>query len=186
MVVIRRGPRAERAPRQQGPRINEQIRGHRVRVIDPEGNQLGILQPEEALREAAARNMDLVEISPQAQPPVCRIMDYGKFRYEQSKRDKEARKNQKVVTVKELRMRPKIDDHDFEVKARNARRFLKDGDKVKISVRFRGREIVHQDLAREKLGSLADQLEEMAVIERRPFMEGRQMIMILAPAKSNE
>lgn len=112
-------------------------------------------------------------------------MDYGKYRYEQSKREREARRNQKTVTVKELRMRPKIDDHDFEVKARNALRFLKDGDKVKISVRFRGREIIHQDLARQKLGTLAEQLGDMAVVERKPFMEGRQMIMILAPAKNN-
>lgn len=131
-----------------------------------------------------ARNMDLVEVSPNAQPPVCRIMDYGKYRYEQNKREREARKNQKTVTVKELRMRPKIDDHDFEVKARNARKFLSSGDKVKIAVRFRGREIVHQDIAREKLDNLARQLEELAVVERKPFMEGRQMIMILAPAKN--
>jgi len=172
------------APR-QGPRINEEIRGHRVRVIDPDGNQIGILTPEEALREAMARNMDLVEVSPNAQPPVCRIMDYGKYRYEQSKREREARRNQKTVTIKELRIRPKIDDHDFEVKARNAARFLKDGDKVKISVRFRGREIIHQELARQKLGALAEQLGDMAVVERKPFMEGRQMIMILAPAKNN-
>src|SRR5690606_736620 len=106
------------------------------------------------------------------QPPVCRIMDYGKYRYEQSKREREARRNQKTVTTKELRIRPKIDDHDFEVKARNAARFLKDGDKVKISVRFRGREIIHQELARQKLGALAEQLGDMAVVERKPFMEG--------------
>lgn len=184
VVVIRQGSRAERAPRQQGPRINDQIRGHRVRVIDPEGNQLGILTPEEALEAAAARNLDLVEVSPNAQPPVCRIMDFGKFKYEQSKRDKEARKNQKTVTIKELRMRPKIDDHDFEVKVKRARKFLEDGDKVKISVRFRGREIVHQDLARAKLLNMAEQLAEVSTLERNPFLEGRQMIMILAPTKS--
>lgn len=184
VVVIRRGSRAERAPRQQGPRINDQIRGHRVRVIDAEGNQLGILTPQEALDAAAARNLDLVEVSPNAQPPVCRIMDFGKFKYEQSKRDKEARRNQKVVTLKELRMRPKIDDHDFDVKMRNARKFLESGDKVKISVRFRGREIVHQDLARAKLISLAEMLSDLGSLERVPFMEGRQMIMILAPAKA--
>lgn len=184
MVVIRRAPRADRAQRQVGPRINEQIRGHRVRVIDPEGNQLGILTPAEALQEAANRNLDLVEVSPQASPPVCRIMDYGKFRYEQSKRDKEARKNQKVVTLKEIRMRPKIDEHDFEVKARNARKFLQSGDKVKVTIRFRGREIVHQDLARQKLESLAQQLSELGTVERVPFMEGRQMVMIVAPTNT--
>lgn len=184
VVVIRPGTRAEKAPRQQGPRINEQIRGHRVRVIDPEGNQLGILTPEEALEAARARNMDLVEVQPNAQPPVCRIMDYGKFKYEQSKREKEARKNQKIVTVKELRIRPKIDDHDFEVKIRSARKFLEDGDKVKISVRFRGREIVHQDLAMRKLMTMAEQLSDLATIERVPYVEGKQMIMILAPNKA--
>lgn len=184
VVVIRQGSRAERAPRQQGPRINDQIRGHRVRVIDPEGNQLGILTPEEALEAAGARNLDLVEVSPNAQPPVCRIMDFGKFKYEQSKRDKEARKNQKVVTLKELRMRPKIDEHDFEVKVRAARKFLEEGDKVKVSVRFRGREIVHQDIARTKLLNLAERLTELGNVERVPFMEGRQMIMIIAPSKT--
>lgn len=185
MVVIRRGSRAERAPRHQGPRINDQIRGHRVRVIDVDGTQLGILTPEEALEAAAARNLDLVEVSPNAQPPVCRIMDYGKFKYEQSKREREARRNQKVVALKELRMRPKIDDHDFEVKIRNARKFLENGDKVKISVRFRGREIVHQDLAKAKLLHLAEALSDLGSMERVPFMEGRQMIMILAPSKND-
>lgn len=179
--MIRKGSRAGRNPRQREPRINDQIRGHRVRVIDADGTQLGILTPDEALDAAAARNLDLVEVSPNAQPPVCRVMDYGKFKYEQSKREKEARRNQRVVALKELRMRPKIDDHDFRVKLRNAERFLKAGDKVKVSVRFRGREIVHQDLAREKLNTLAEELSELGTPERMPFMEGRQMIMILAP-----
>ncbi len=152
-----------------------------MRVIDPEGNQLGVLTPEEAWDAARRFNLDLVEVSPTAQPPVCRIMDFGKFKYEQSKREREARKNQKVVTIKELRMRPKIDDHDFEVKAKNARKFLAEGDKVKVSVRFRGREIVHQDLAREKLRSMAEELSELGSVESYPRMEGRQMIMILAP-----
>lgn len=180
-LIIRRGPRVSRAPQQRGPRINQQIRGKRVRVIDPEGNQLGVLTPEDAWEAASKFNLDLVEVSPNAQPPVCRIMDFGKFKYEQSKRDREARKNQKVVTIKELRMRPKIDEHDFEVKARNARKFLAEGDKVKVSVRFRGREIVHQDLAREKLRSMAEELSELGSVESYPRMEGRQMIMILAP-----
>lgn len=180
-LIIRRETRDSRAPQQRGPRVNQQIRGKRVRVIDPDGNQLGILTPEEAWEAARQFNLDLVEVSPNAQPPVCRIMDYGKFKYEQSKRDREARKSQKVITVKELRMRPKIDDHDFEVKARNARKFLEDGDKVKISVRFRGREIVHQDLAREKLQSMAQELSEVGTVESHPKLEGRQMIMILAP-----
>lgn len=132
---------------------------------------------------AAQHNLDLVEVSPSAQPPVCRIMDFGKWKYEQSKRDREARKKQKMVTVKELRLRPKIDDHDFEVKVKNAKKFLSEGDKVKISVRFRGREIVHHDLAREKLQHLAEELGDLGSVERSPIMEGRQMIMVLAPSK---
>jgi len=125
-------------------------------------------------------------VAPNAQPPVCRIMDYGKFRYEQSKRERDVRKKQKAITVKELRMTPKIDTHDFQIKLRNAERFLRDGDKVKITVRFRGREIVHADLARDKLVDLANQLQGVALVERPPRLEGRQMIMILAPKQQQE
>jgi len=178
--VIRRDPTLS-PPREKGPRVNHQIRGRRVRVIDPEGNQLGILTPEEALDIAASYNLDLVEVSPHSQPPVCRIMDYGKFKYEQSKRERDARKKQKSVELKELRLRPKIDAHDFEVKTKSARRFLQEGHKVKITVRFRGREIVHQDLAQTKLASLAESLSDLGSVERKPVMEGRQMVMILAP-----
>lgn len=174
-----------RPPVERGPRVNEEIRGRRVRVIDPSGNQLGIFTPEEALELAQRYNMDLVEVSPQSTPPVCRIMDYGKWKYEQSKREREARKKQKSITLKELRMRPKIDDHDFEVKVNNARRFLSDGDKVKFSILFRGREIVHQELALQKLNSLAEQLSDVGAVERSPVLEGRQMVMILAPRKSH-
>lgn len=142
------------------------------------------MTPEEAWEAASRYNLDLVEVSPTAQPPVCRIMDFGKWKYEQSKRDREARKKQKSITIKELRMRPKIDDHDLDVKMRNARKFLEEGDKVKISVRFRGREIVHHDLARGKLQELAKDLSEIGSVERPPIMEGRQMIMILAPNKT--
>lgn len=152
-------------------------------MIDPEGKQLGVLTPEEAWEKAAQFNMDLVEVSPHTNPPVCRIMDYGKFKYEQSKREREARKRQKSVEIKEVRMRPKIDDHDFAVKARAARKFLEEGDKVKVAIRFRGREIVHQELARQKLHSLAEELKSAGAIEAQPQMEGRQMIMILAPNK---
>ena len=155
-----------------------------MRVIGPDGSQLGILTPEEALEAAARYNLDLVEVSPTAQPPVCRIMDYGKWKYEQSKREREARKKQKSVTIKELRMRPKIDDHDLDVKVRSARRFLEEGDKVKFSVRFRGREIVHHEIARAKLQELAEGLSEIGSVERPPVMEGQQMVMILAPVKS--
>lgn len=181
--MIRRVPSFS-PPRERGPRVNHQIRGRRVRVIDPEGNQLGILTPEEALEVAARFNLDLVEVSPNSQPPVCRIMDFGKFKYEQSKRERDARKKQKTVDLKELRMRPKIDAHDFEVKAKNARKFLQEGHKVKITVRFRGREIVHQELAQAKLVSLAESLSDLGSVERQPVMEGRQMIMIVAPNKT--
>jgi len=162
-------------------RVNGEIRVREVRVISPEGEQLGIMPTREALLLAQERNLDLVEVAPNAQPPVCRIMDYGKFRYEQSKRERDVRKKQKATTVKELRMTPKIDQHDFQIKLRNAERFLRDGDKVKISVRFRGREIVHADLARTKLMELATQLQGLSAVERPPRLEGRQMIMILAP-----
>ncbi|MBO8142186.1 MAG: translation initiation factor IF-3 [Firmicutes bacterium] len=162
-------------------RVNGEIRVREVRVISPEGEQLGILPTREALSLAQERNLDLVEVAPNAQPPVCRIMDYGKFRYEQSKRERDARKKQKAITIKELRMTPKIETHDFQIKLRNAERFLRDGDKVKITVRFRGREIVHADLARNKLLELANQLQTVSAVERPPRLEGRHMIMILAP-----
>jgi translation initiation factor IF-3 len=150
-------------------------------VISPDGKQLGVMPLREGLRLAAERNMDLVEVAPTARPPVCRIMDYGKYRYEQSKRDREAKKRQKVISVKEVRMSPKIDEHDFQVKARNAERFLKDGDKVKVSVRFRGREIVHAELADKRLGELAGLVRDYGVVESPPKLEGRHMVMILAP-----
>lgn len=131
---------------------------------------------------AQERDLDLVEVAPNARPPVCRIMDYGKFRYEQSKREREARRRQRVFTLKEVRMSPKIDTHDLQIKLRQAERFLQDGDKVKLTVRFRGREIVHADMARQKLTELANELGELATVERAPRLEGRHMIMILAPA----
>lgn len=135
----------------------------------------------DALQAAMERELDLVEVAPNARPPVCRIMDYGKYRYEQTKRQKEAKKRQKVMTVKEIRMSPKIDDHDFRVKTRNAERFLKDGNKVKVSVRFRGREVVHSNLARDMLLQMVEDIDHVASIERQPLMEGRQMIMVLSP-----
>lgn len=166
--------------------MNEGIRAREVRVVDANGEQLGIMSAREALNIAAERGLDLVEVAPNAKPPVCRIMDYGKHRYEQSKRDKAARKKQKIVNIKEIRMSPKIDEHDFEVKLRAAERFLKSGDKVKVSVRFRGREIVHSDLAKTKLDNLATQLKEVAMVERPPKLEGRQMIAVLAPRNESQ
>jgi len=150
-------------------------------VISPEGEQLGVMSIRDALNAAMERELDLVEVAPNARPPVCRIMDYGKYRYEQTKQKREAKKKQKVVTVKEVRMTPKIEEHDFQVKTRNAERFLKDGHKVKVSVRFRGREVVHSDLARGMLLDMAEQIGQVASIERQPLVEGRQMIMMLAP-----
>jgi len=162
-------------------RVNEAIRAREVRLIDVGGEQVGIVPLKEALRIAGERGVDLVEVAPNARPAVCRIMDYGKFKYEQSKREREARKRQKSVEIKEVKMRPKIEDHDFEVKARNAERFLEDNNKVKATIMFRGREIVHADLARNLLVRLAARVEDLAVVEREPRVEGRNMTMILSP-----
>jgi len=162
-------------------RINEEIRVREVRVVDAEGNQIGIMPTREALRLAEEKQLDLVEIAPQARPPVCRIMDFGKYKYEQSKRDKEARKKQHIINIKEVKLRPNIEDHDFHVKARNAARFLKDGDKVKATIMFRGREIVHTQLGHQLLTRLAEQVKDIANVERQPKLEGKNMIMILAP-----
>jgi translation initiation factor IF-3 len=156
-----------------------------VRVIDVNGEQLGIKPLREALQIAADKNLDLVNVAPTAKPPVCRIMDYGKFKYEQSKKEKEARKNQKTISIKEIRMTPNIEEHDFQTKLRNVIKFLKDGDKVKASVRFRGREITHQEIGMKVLNRLAQECEEFAVVERAPKLEGRSMMIILAPKHNN-
>lgn len=140
----------------------------------------------EALRLAEQRELDLVEVAPQARPPVCRIMDYGKYRYEQSKREKEARKNQKIISIKEVKLRPNIEDHDFEVKAKNAVRFLKDGNKVKATIMFRGRQIVHPDLGKKLLVRLAEKVADLANVERQPKLEGKNMTMILAPKQQQD
>jgi translation initiation factor IF-3 len=161
--------------------VNDGIRAREVRVIDQDNNQLGIMSIRDARRTAEERNLDLVNVAPTAKPPVCRIMDFGKFKYEQSKKEKEARKNQKVVELKEVRMTPNIEDHDFQVKLKNVLKFLNEGDKVKISVRFRGREITHATIGQQLLLKLAKAAEGQAVVERMPKLEGRSMIMILAP-----
>ncbi|WP_207893915.1 translation initiation factor IF-3 [Tumebacillus sp. BK434] len=165
--------------------INEGIRAREVRVIDVNGDQLGIKSLREALQIAADKNLDLVNVAPTAKPPVCRIMDYGKFKYEQSKKEKEARKNQKIVSIKEIRMTPNIEEHDFQTKLRNTVKFLNEGDKVKASVRFRGREITHQDIGIKVLTRLAKECEEIAVLERAPKLEGRSMMIILSPKNTN-
>jgi translation initiation factor IF-3 len=150
-------------------------------VIDVDGTQLGIMNIRDARRIAEEKNLDLVNVAPTAKPPVCRIMDYGKFKYEQSKKEKEARKNQKVIVLKEVRMTPNIEDHDFQVKLKNVLKFLQDGDKVKVTVRFRGREITHANIGQQLLMRLAEAASEVGTMERTPRLEGRNMIMILAP-----
>lgn len=152
-----------------------------MRLISQTGEQLGILQLRDALRIAQQVNLDLVEVAPAARPPVCKIMDYGRYKYEQAKRDREARRKQKIVDIKELKMRPTIEEHDFSVKVRNARRFLEEGDKVKASITFRGREIVHSDLGRQVLDRLMQELQDLGAAERAPRMEGRFMTMLINP-----
>jgi len=164
--------------------INEGIRAKEVRVVGAGGEQLGIMSFREAMQLAIDANMDLVNIAPQAKPPVCRVMDYGKFRYEQQKKEKETRKNQKVVEIKEIRLSANIDEHDYQTKLRNTVKFLKEGDKVKLTVRFRGREITHAEIGQRVLERMAGEVEEYSTIERRPKLEGRSMIMILAPKTS--
>src|SRR6266511_3212886 len=170
------------APIRDRFRVNNRIRAPQVRLIDENGAQLGIVQLREALTLAEQRGLDLMEVAPNAVPPVCRIVDYGKFRYEQTKKDREARKNQKQAELKEVRLKPKTDDHDLEVKAKQARKFLLAGDKVKFTVRFRGREIFHPDIGREMLEQMAEDLRDVATIEQRPLMEGRALSLLLAPS----
>ena len=163
--------------------INEEIRDKEVRLINDDGEQLGIVPIQQAQNIAVEKGMDLVKIAPQAKPPVCKIMDYGKFRFEQAKREKEARKNQRVVEIKEIRLTPNIDVGDLNTKVKNACRFLRDGDKVKVSVRFRGREVTHASLGQDLLHRFAELCAECSTVEKQPKLEGRQMLMFLAPAK---
>jgi translation initiation factor IF-3 len=161
--------------------INEEIRDKEVRVIDADGSMLGVMPGKEAQKLAISKNLDLVKIAPQAAPPVCRVMDYGKYKFELAKKDKEARKKQKIIELKEVRVSPTIEDHDFEFKAKNAQKFLEEGDKVKISVRFRGREIHHASLGEVVLNKFSLFLENVGVIEKRPKLEGKNMTMVMAP-----
>jgi translation initiation factor IF-3 len=164
-------------------RVNERIRIREVRLIDEEGTQVGIVPTRDALEMARQRGLDLVEVAPNAVPPVCRLMDYGKFRYEQSRKDRESRKNQHVVELKEVRFSPKIDDHDLDTKGRQAAKFLDEGDKVKLTVRFRGREMAHTDIGMGLLNQMADILRAHGQIEQPPKLEGRAMTMVVAPMK---
>ena len=161
--------------------INEDIRDKEVRVIDSDGSMLGVMPIKDAQDMAAGKNLDLVKIAPQAAPPVCRIMDYGKYMFELAKKEKEARKNQKIVSIKELWIKPNIEDHDFSFKVKNACKFLQDGDKVKVSVRFRGREMNYTSMGAQVLNKFAEAITEVGIVERKPKLEGRSMIMILNP-----
>ncbi len=161
--------------------MNEQIKAREVLVVDADGTQLGVMKTAEALSLAQEKKLDLVNVAPGAKPPVCRLMDYGKYKYEQSKRDREARKRQKTTTIKEIKLRPNIDQHDFDVKAKRARKFLENGDKVKVTVMFRGREITHPEIAHRLCKQLAEDLTECSVVEKPAKQEGRNMLMILAP-----
>ncbi len=164
--------------------INEEIRDKEVRLIDQDGTQLGIVATKDALNTAYEKNLDLVMIAPNSKPPVCKIMDYSKYRFDQMKKEKEAKKKQKVTEVKEVRLSPNIGDHDFDTKLKNAQKFLQDGNKVKVSVRFRGREITHNELGRDVLIKFADAISSVGTIDKAPKMEGRSMVMFLQPKSS--
>ena len=169
----------EREP--AGPKINDAIRARDVRLIDENGQNVGVVSRFDALERATTAGLDLVEVSPDADPPVCKIMDYGKFKYQEQKKAAEARKNQKIVEIKEIKMRPSIDDHDYDVKMRSIKRFFEEGDKVKITLRFRGREMAHQELGMDLLQRVKADLLDDAKVESEPRLEGRQMVMVLAP-----
>jgi translation initiation factor IF-3 len=168
-------------PTRDGPRVNEEIRVPQVRLIDQEGEMIGVMSARDALLRAYEVGLDLLEISPNAVPPVCKILDYGKYKYEQQKKANEARKRQKVVELKEIKVRPNIDDHDYGVKMRQMKDFIAEGDKVKVTLRFRGREMAHQDLGLKVLDRIRTELAEATKVESMPRLENRQMIMVLAP-----
>jgi translation initiation factor IF-3 len=168
-------------PVKDGPRVNNEIMARLVRLVDAEGNMSGVYKLDDALREASRVGLDLVEVSPNAEPPVCKILDYGRFKYEAQKKKNEARKKQKVIEVKEIKLRPAIEQHDYDVKMKAVRKFLEEGDKVKVTLRFRGREMAHQDLGAKVLERVREDLGEEVKIEQSPRMEGRQMVMVMAP-----
>jgi translation initiation factor IF-3 len=169
------------APTREGPRVNEEIRVPSVRLIDEEGEMQGVMTTRDAMQRAFSVGLDLLEISPNAEPPVVKILDYGKFKYEQQKKKNEARKKQKVIEIKEVKVRPNIDENDYQVKMRAMKSFIEDGDKVKVTLRFRGREMAHQDLGVKVLERIRGDLDERAKVEQMPRMENRQMIMVLSP-----
>ena len=168
-------------PVKSGPRYNNLIQADKVRVIDEEGENLGVMYTKEAIEQAADVGLDLVEISPNADPPVCKFLDVGKFRYEAQKKANQARKTQKTQDIKEIKMRPNIDDHDYETKMRSVNKFIGEGDKVKVTLQFRGREMSHQQLGMNLLRRVQDDVAEIAKVEAYPRMEGRQMLMVISP-----
>ncbi len=182
MPVPRRFDR--RPPERDTTRINERIRVPEVRLIDDEGNQVGVLKTPDALRFAQERDLDLVEVAPEARPPVCRVLDYSKYKYEQAQKVKQARKHQQQITIREIKFRPKIAQHDYDTKKGHVERFLRHKDKVKVTIMFRGREVTHPERGTMILDRLAEELEELGVVEQRPMQEGRNMTMMLAPSKA--
>ena len=167
--------------RETGPRVNGRIRAAQIRLIGADGENVGVVTPERGMELAEQAGLDLVEISPNAEPPVCKIMDFGKYKYETQKREAEARKKQHIIEIKEIKFRPGTDTHDYDVKMRNVMKFLDEGDKVKITLRFRGREMAHQELGLQLLHRVADDVKDVAKIENMPRLEGRQMVMMIAP-----
>ncbi|HET6638934.1 MAG TPA: translation initiation factor IF-3 [Gemmatimonadota bacterium] len=163
------------------PRVNEQIRLSPVRLIDTDGAQLGVVPVDQAMSAAREKGMDLVEVAPNARPPVCRIMDYGRYKYEQAKADREAKRKQHVTQMKEIKMRPNIEEHDFEFKTRHIKRFLQERDKVKVTIMFRGREMAHTENGKEVLDDVVEEIGDLAVVEQQARLEGRNMFLILAP-----
>jgi translation initiation factor IF-3 len=168
-------------PTRDGPRVNEEIRVPQVRLIDHEGEMLGVMSARDAILKAYAVGLDLVEISPNADPPVCKILDYGKFKYEQQKKRNEAKKKQKVIEIKEIKVRPNIDENDYQVKMRAMKSFIEEGDKVKVTLRFRGREMAHQDIGVRVLERIRAEMDTTSKVEQMPRMENRQMVMVLSP-----
>ena len=172
---------APRREKDDGPRVNAAIVAKQIRVVDADGEMRGVMTVREGITLAEEAGLDLVEISPNAEPPVCKVLDYGKYKYEMQKKAAEARKKQKIVELKEIKLRPNIDDHDFGIKMKSAKAFLTEGDKVKITLRFRGREMAHQDIAHQVINRVRVELDALAKVESEPSFEGRQMIMIFAP-----
>ncbi|MEM7650717.1 MAG: translation initiation factor IF-3 [Pseudomonadota bacterium] len=164
----------------KGPRVNDRIIADEIRLVDEDGEMIGVVSVEEGIKKADEAGLDLVEVSPNAKPPVCKILDYGKYKYEEQKKASEARKKQKTVDVKEVKIRPGIEEHDYQVKMRNARKFLENGDKVKVTMRFRGREMAHQDIGFDLIKRMIEELADVGKVDLEPKMEGRQIIMVLS------